>query len=74
VFQERAITKMAYVGGDVVFTFDTFEEGRGCHKVNRLARIDDKVFFESEYGYHLLENDVVTDIGFGRVDRTYTPT
>ncbi len=74
VFQERAIWKMTYVGGDIVFTFDAFEEGRGCYRVNRLERIDDKVFFESEFGYHMLENDIVVDIGFGKVDRTYTPT
>ena len=35
VFQEKAITKMTYVGGDVVFAFDTFEESRGCMGMNR---------------------------------------
>lgn len=73
VFQERAITKMTYVGGDVVFAFDTFEEGRGCWNLNRLARVDDKVFFESEGGYHLLENDQIADIGYGFVNDTYPP-
>lgn len=71
VFQERAISKMTYVGGDVVFSFDTFEEGRGCQDIGRLARVDDKSFFESEFGYHMLENDIVVDIGFGKVDNTY---
>lgn len=74
VFQERAIWKAGYVGGDVVFTFDSFEEGRGCHKINRFTRTDDKVFFESEFGYHMLENDVITDIGRGIVDKTNGPT
>jgi hypothetical protein len=74
IFQERAIWKASYVGGDVVFTFDAFEEGRGCHKVNRLARVDDKVFFESEYGYHMVENDIVVDIGYGAVDDERIPT
>ena len=74
IFQERAISKATYVGGDVVFSFDIFEEGRGCHKVNRIGRTDDKVFFESEFGYHLLENDIIVDIGFGKVNDTHTPT
>jgi len=74
VFQERAISKASYVAGDIVFSFDTFEEGRGCHKLNRFARIDDKVFFESEFGYHMVENDAVVDIGLGFVDKSYTPT
>jgi hypothetical protein len=74
VFQERAVTKMAYVGGDVVFTFDTFEVGRGCWDFNRYEQVDDTVFYESEFGYHALTNDVVVNIGYGKVDRTYPPT
>ena len=74
IFQERAIWKATYVSGDIVFTFDAFEEGIGCWRLNRFTRVDDRVFFESEYGYHSLENDVVTDIGRGRVNKTYTPT
>ena len=72
VFQERAITKMTYVGGDVVFRFDTFEEDRGCHNENRYVQVDDKVFFESNDGYHMLENDQIFDIGHGFVDDTFS--
>ena len=71
IFQERAITKGTYVGGDVVFSFDIFEEDRGCERQGKLTTIDDKVFFQSDRGYHLLENDQITDIGYGRVDDTY---
>lgn len=74
IFQERAISKATYVGGDVVFSFDTFEEGRGCHKLNRFAKTDDKVFFESEFGYHMVEFDKVVDIGRGRIDKTEAPS
>jgi len=73
VFQEKAVTKMTYIGGDVVFSFDTFEEGRGCHTYNRYVSVDDSVFFESQYGYHKLTDGVIQDIGYGRVDDTYTP-
>jgi hypothetical protein len=71
VFQERAVTKMTYVGGDIVFAFDTFEEGRGCRRQGRMLQIDDKLFFQSDRGYHVLENDQITDIGFGAVDDSY---
>lgn len=74
VFQERAITKMTYVGGDVVFNFDTFHEGEGCFAPNRYVSVDDAVFFESEHGYRMLVNDTVTPIGLGRVDETYPPS
>ncbi len=71
VFQERAVTKVTYVGGDVVFTFDTFEEDRGLIRPGRKVQVDDAVFFESSRGFHVLQNDVITDIGYGKVDDTY---
>lgn len=73
VFQERGITKMSYVGGDVVFSFDTFEEGRGCCDYGRITQADDLVFFQSSFGHHMLNADQVVDIGLGRVDKTYRP-
>lgn len=73
VFQEKGITKMTYVGGDVVFAFDTFEESRGCFQLNRYESVDDTVFFESEYGYHSITDDQISDIGFGIVDDSYPP-
>lgn len=74
VFQERAITKMTYVGGDIVFAFDTFSEGVGCFSRNRAVTYDEAVFFEGEFGYYTLINDVVTDIGQGAVTDSYPPT
>ena len=73
VFQERAVTKQTYVGGDVVFSFDTFEENRGCWEYNRYTNVDDAVFFESEFGYHKLENGIIENIGYGFVNDTYPP-
>jgi hypothetical protein len=68
VFQVSAITKGTYVGGDVIWAFDTFEEGRGCITMGHMVQVDDTVFFESLKGFHRLDNDVITDIGFGKVD------
>lgn len=73
VFQEWGITKMTYVGGDTVFTFDTFSEGIGCFRYNRLAQVQDLVFFESQFGYHMLQGGQVANIGAGIVDATYPP-
>ena len=71
VFQTKAITKGTYVGGDVVWSFDTFEEDRGCVRQGMMAQIDDMVIFESERGRHILQNDQIADIGFGITDDTY---
>lgn len=71
IFQVSAISKGTYVGGDVVWSFDTFEEGRGCVRQGMLAQIDDMVVFESERGRHILENDQIADIGYGITDDSY---
>lgn len=71
VFQERAITKMTYVGGDVVFSFDTFEEDRGCVRTGRMVQVDDAHYFQSDRGYHALANGQIADIGYAKVDDTY---
>lgn len=73
IFQQNAITKITYVGGDVVFSFDTFEKDRGCIDFNRYTQVDDLILFQSEKGYHALQFDQITDIGAGIVDKTYTP-
>ena len=73
VFQTKAITKFTYVGGDIVFQVDTFEEVRGCGYYDRIVAVDDKVFYESTWGRHVVENGVITNIGEGWVDDSYPP-
>jgi len=57
--------------GDVVFSFDIFEEDRGCIRQGMIETIDDLVVFESDRGRHLLQNDQIVDIGFGKTDDTF---
>lgn len=71
VFQVKAITKGTYVGGDTVWSFDIFEEDRGCIKQGMLETIDDMVVFESQRGRHILQNDQIVDIGYGLTDDTF---
>lgn len=71
IFQQRAISKGTYVGGDVVFSFDIFEEDRGCIRHGMIHTIDDMVVFESDRGRHILQNDQIMDIGFGMTDDSY---
>ena len=56
----------------MVFAFDTFEESRGCIRHGRRVTFDDKIFFQSNKGFHMLENDQISDIGFGVVDDSYS--
>lgn len=73
VFQERGITKFTYVGGDVVWTVDVFEENRGCVRPGRMVQTDNLCFFESDRGFHMMDTNTgqISDIGYGKVDDTY---
>jgi hypothetical protein len=73
IFQQRAITKMTYIGGDVAFHFDTFEYGRGCIDYNRFVQAEGAIYYQSEHGYHALKADQIVDIGFKKVDRLFKP-
>lgn len=73
VFQQKAITKFTYVGGDVVFRVETIDSTRGCIDYNRFAKVRDSVFFESETGRHVLTAGQVQDIGLAKTDDSYKP-
>lgn len=72
VFQERAISKATYVGGDVVFSFETMNEGLGCKRQGRLLQVDERIFFQSNRGYHMMVNGQISNIGFGKVDDSFS--
>lgn len=71
IFQEGAIHRATYVGGDVVWSFDTIDESRGCVRQGRMVKADDLVFFQSKFGYHVIKDSQISDIGYGIVDDTY---
>jgi hypothetical protein len=71
IFQEGAIHRATYVGGDVVWSFDTIDESRGCVRHGRMVKAEDLVFFQSKFGYHVIKDSQISDIGYGIVDDTY---
>jgi hypothetical protein len=73
VFQQSAVTKFTYVGGDVVFRIDVIDATVGCVDYNRFARVGNAVYFESEFGYYKIIDNQIIPIGLGKVDDTYKP-
>lgn len=72
IFQERGISRATYVGGDVVFQFDTFEKGgKGCITPNGAIQVDDLTYFLSGEGFHVTDGQQVRDIGQGAVDKWF---
>lgn len=71
IFQERAITRAPYQGGDTIFGFDTFEKQRGCAFPNSPVQLGNDVFFISRDGLCKTNGESVASIGHGKVDSTF---
>jgi hypothetical protein len=71
IFQEQAITQAYYVGGDVIFNFNTYERKRGTRYPNACAQIGNLVYFISDDGFCVTDGQSVTPIGHGKVDSTF---
>lgn len=71
IFQETAVHRATYVGGDVVWQFETIDESRGCVRQGRMVKAGDLIFFQSKFGYHVARGGEIQDIGYGAVDDSY---
>lgn len=71
VFQETGITRVQYVGGDVVFSFYTFERKRGLVTPRAAAQVDNSVYFLSADGFYATNGSQVEPIGYGKVNRYF---
>ncbi len=71
IFQQRAITRAYYTGGDAIFAFDTYEKQRGAYYPNSPVQLGSLVYFIAEDGICLTDGQQVTQIGHGKVDLTF---
>lgn len=72
VFQRKAITRMQYVGGSVVFSFTVVELGRGPISTGAVADIGSLVFFRSDDGFYAWDGTQSIPIGTDKVDRWFS--
>ncbi len=71
VLQKNALVRMQYVGGNVVFNFDTYEEKRGGFFPNATIKVGNLVYFIAADGFYVTDGSSSTPIGKARVDRTF---
>ena len=71
IFQERAIWRADYVGGDVVFQLNKVDPLRGLLIPGLAVPFGRKVFYVSEDGFYLFDYSSSQPIGRGRVDKTF---
>lgn len=71
VFQKRGITRATYVGGDVVFQFQTIDFTRGCWFPQSMVQIGQLCYFIASDGIYVTDGQTVRPIGDGKVDRYF---
>lgn len=71
IFQERAIWRAEFRGGDDVFDLDRVEPERGLLIPSVAVPIGRKVFYVAEDGFYLFDYTTSTPIGRGIVDETF---
>lgn len=69
VFQQRAITRFSYVGGQGVWQINTFEKNRGCWSPGTLVQAGGLNYFMANDGFYVTDGQSVKPIGNGSVDK-----
>lgn len=71
VLQRAGITRMSYVGGNVVFQFDTIERSRGALFPNGTVQVGRQIFFVSGDGFYVTDGIDVIPIGSRKADNYF---
>lgn len=71
VFQQTGISRVQYVGGDVVFSFYTFDRKRGLLTPRAIAQIGNTCYFLAADGFYATDGQSVQPIGYGKIDRFF---
>jgi len=72
IFQDQAIRRMAYVGGDVIFQIERLTQDLGLFAPYSIIRAGTTTFFYSNKGFQKSEaGQLPVQIGRERVDRTF---
>lgn len=71
ILQRGRISRMTYVGGNIIFQFDEISYNIGCVSRHSVAQSGSFGFFLSDNGFMMWDGAQLKPIGFERVDRTF---
>ena len=74
ILQRSGVTRQTYVGGNVVFQFDTIEKNRGAFYPNATVSVGRLTFFRSSDGFFVTDGVQVLPIGLNKVDNHFADT
>lgn len=71
VFQERAITRMTYVGSPVIFQFDVVEQNKGTQAPGSVIKVGNMTAYLGIDGFYLFDGTQSIPIGVNKVDKFF---
>ncbi len=71
IFQERAITRMTYVGSPTIFQFDQVETERGTVSGRSVVRVGDMIYYLAADGFYVFNGSTSQRIGDNKIDKTF---
>jgi hypothetical protein len=71
IFQERAITRMTYVGGDIQFAFDVYARGAGTGYAHSTIVIGGYTYFKNSTGIWRTDGYSVESLSIGKIDDAF---
>ncbi len=71
IFQERAISRMTYVGSPIVWQFDEVESGKGTQAPGSVIKAGNIIFYLGLDGFYAFDGNQSTPIGANKVDKTF---
>lgn len=71
IFQERAISRMIYVGSPAVFQFDEVEVGKGTQCPYSVVKIGNLIFYLGIDGFYIFDGNQSTPIGEGKINKAF---
>lgn len=70
-FQENAVARAEYVGGDVILQVDAVKKAKGLLSPRAVAAFERKVLYLSEDGWQIFDYTTSSPIGDQKVSRTF---
>lgn len=71
VFQHAGISRMTYVGGDLVYQFDVIDSTRGAAYPNAIVEVGKLAYFIASDGFFVTDGVKVEPIGASKFDRLF---
>lgn len=71
VLQRTGVSRMTYVGGDLVYQFDTIDTTRGAMYPNATVKVGDLAYFIAADGFKVTDGVSVKPVGAARFDRLF---